>query len=249
MGQVIVVANQRGGVAKTTTCLVLAACFRAKGLKVLNIDADPQGDTSFSMGADDTNSLYEVMCNNIDVESSIQVTEQGDIIPASILLSSADSKFLGKQYILRKALSKLKDKYDYIIIDTPPSLGILTTNALTCADSLLIPVGADVYSLKGMDSLYDTVEIIKEDSNPDLNILGVLIIKYSQRLKLNKGIKTSIETLANSWGCRVFETQIRESVLVKESQVKQVSILKYAPNSKPAIDYMTVADEILSINK
>lgn len=249
MGRIMVVANQRGGVAKTTTCLVLAACLREKGLKVLNVDADPQGDTSFSMGADDTNSLYEVMCNNIDVKSSIQATDQGDIIPSSILLSSADSKFLKKKYILKEILNKVKDDYDYIIIDTPPSLGILTINALTSANDLLIPVGADVYSLKGMDSLYDTVEVVREASNPDLNILGVLIIKYSQRLKLNKGIKESIETLTNSWGCNVFKTQIRESVLVKESQVKQISLLQYAPNSKPAIDYMAVADEIININK
>ena len=248
-GHIITIANQKGGVGKTTTAHALATGLIFRGYKVLVIDTDPQGNLTYTMDADETHAgVYEILAGQVAPSDAIQRTEQGDIIGGNLMLSGADMEFMDtrREYLLMEALTSLKSAYDFIIIDSPPTLGILTINALTSANDLIIPMGADAYSLQGLSQLNATIIKVKKHCNPALNIAGLLITKYNGRSVLSRELRETIEIKASrAVNASVFQTIIREGIAVKEAQTQQKSIFETAPKSNPANDYLAFIDEYL----
>lgn len=246
MTRIITIANQKGGVGKTTTAQNIGASLRYKGYKVLLVDFDPQGNLSYVMGADNVSkpTIYEVLKGQCNVTEAIQQTKNGSIIPANILLSGADREFI-QPTLLRDKLDILKRGYDFILIDTPPSLGILTINALTAADSVIIPLYADVLSLQGISQLYSTIEEVRQRSNPDLKIEGLLFTQHNNRTLLTKEFTKATKDVAKKMRTKVFEATIRASVATKEAQANQVDVITYSPISPTSEGYNSVAAEII----
>ncbi len=247
MARIISITNQKGGVGKSTTAEALTAGLKLKGHSVLAIDLDPQGNlTHTSRASAKGATALGVLTGDVKVENAIQNTEMGDIIPAHSGLAGADAFITdtGKEYRLKEALENIKDNYDYIIIDTPPALGILTVNALTAADSIIIPAQCDIYSLAGIDQLFNTIKPVRKYCNPDLQIEGILLTRYSARTTLSKEVAELAEQLAEKIGTKVFKSSIREAVAIKEAQILQKSIFDHAPSSKVAGDYKQFIDEI-----
>ena len=250
--RITTVINQKGGVGKTTTAHSLATGLSFKGYSVLVVDTDPQGNISFTMGADTSGKgLYECMRKETTTDESIQHTSQGDILPSTLLLAAADMEFTstGREWILRSILESVKEKYEYIIIDSPPTLGVLTINALTACTDVIIPMGADIYSLQGLNQLNNTIGKVKEFCNKDLIIAGLLLTRYSNRAILSRDMKDEIKQKASEIGASLYNTIIREGVAVKEAQTSQSNLFEYAPKSNPAIDYMAFVNEYLSQTK
>lgn len=248
MTRITTIANQKGGVGKTTTAHALATGLTAHGFKTLMIDVDPQGNLSFSIGANDQHfSVYEALKGAVTPLEAIQHTSDMDIIASTLLLSGADLEFTdtGREYLLKNLIEPLKHIYDYIIIDTPPTLGILTINALTASDDVIIPMGADIFSLQGLSQLYITIEKVRKFCTPNLKIAGLLITRYSGRTILARDLKEVIEEKAAQINASVFSTVIRESISIKESQTQQQSIFVSASKSNPALDYMEFITEYL----
>ena len=249
MTRVIVVANQKGGVSKTTSVQNIAASLDYKGYKTLSVDFDPQGNLSFLMGADvNKPTIYDVLRDKANIMETLQHTKSGDIIPANILLSGADLEFTqtGKDMLLKNALEIFKSSgYKFILLDTPPSLGILTINALTAADSVIIPMSADVLSLQGISQLYDTIEAVRRRNNPGLKIEGLLFTQYVARTLLTKEFTKAIKGVAKRLDTKVFNTAIRISVAAREAQANQTDVITYAPRSSTADDYNAVTIEII----
>ena len=248
MAKIIVIANQKGGVGKTTTANALACGLTGRKFKTLAVDCDPQGNLSYAMQADDQQEgLYEVMKGQSAPAEAVQRTEQGDIISGSLLLAGADLEFTdtGREYLLREILEPLKKIYDYIIIDSPPTLGILTINALAAGDDVIIPMGADIFSLQGLSQLYNAVSKVRKFCNPGLKIAGLLITRYNARTILSRDLREVIEEKAVQIGAPVFHTVIRESVSIREAQTHQESIFKISPDSNPAQDYQDFIREYL----
>lgn len=244
----ISINNQKGGVGKTTTAQALGTGLILKGYKTLFIDLDPQANLSVSMGADITKiTIYEILRGEKEAAEAIQVTAQGNIIPANLLLSGADLEFTqtGREYLLREALAPLKGPYDFIIIDTPPTLGILTINALTATDKVIIPMGADVYSLQGLSQLYSTIDRVRKYCNPSLKVEGILLTQFNSRTVIGRDLRQAIEDVASKAETKVFKAGIRDGVAVKEAQARQESIFGYAPKSNPAKDYMDFIEELI----
>jgi len=245
--RVTVVANQKGGIAKSTTALQLSAGLRLKGFKVLNIDMDPQGNLSHTMRADtNAKGVFDAM-NGEDIERLIQKTEQGDILASSTQLTGADKKFseYGSEYLLNKALKPVREKYHYIIIDTPPQLGILTINSLIAATDLIIPLTADLYALMGLSQLLNTVERVQEYGNNNLRIAGLLLTRYDGRTVLNRDLKETIAAKAVEMETKLYNAIIREGIAVREAQTNCVNIFEYAPKCNAALDYMYFVNEYL----
>lgn len=240
------VSNQKGGVAKTTTAWALVTGLTQNGCKALAIDTDPQGNLSYTMGADDQKAgIYEVFKGQADPFEVIQETRQGDVIASSLMLAAADLEFTntGREYLLRDVILSLKERYEYIIIDTPPTLGILTINALTASDDVVIPMGADIYSLQGLSQLYNTINRVKRYCNPELNIAGLLITRFNGRTILSKDLKDVIKDKAQQIGTVPFSSVIREGIAIKEAQTQRESLFQNAPKSNPAQDYMLFINE------
>lgn len=250
MATVFTVNNQKGGVGKTTTSHAIAAGLATKGNTVLLIDADPQSNLSLSVGAEiDQATIYDVLQGKISAMDAIQQIGGGlSIIPSNILLSGADMEFTktGREFLLREALEPLEGQYDYIVIDTPPSLGILTVNSLTASDKVIIPMTADIFALQGMDQLGTTIQQVRKWTNPNLEIAGILLTKHSNRTILSRDLAETIELTAQNMGTKVFNTKIREGIAMREAQTQQADIFSYAPNSNPGIDYALLVDEILA---
>lgn len=246
MTRVIAVSNQKGGVGKTTSVQNIAASLTYKDFKVLMIDLDPQGNLSFISGADNESrpTVYEVLRGDIGITEALQHTKNGDIIPANILLSGADREFT-KPNLLRDKLEPIKAGYDYILIDTPPSLGILTINALTAADSVIIPISADVLGLQGLSQLYDTIVEVQKHSNPKLYIEGILFTQYNARTLLTREFTKATKQAAKRMKTKVFDTTIRASVATREAQAHQTDVLSYSKISPTADDYNAVTIEII----
>jgi len=245
--RITVIANQKGGIGKTTTANQLSAGLRAKGYSVLVIDTDPQGNLSHTMRANtNIGGVFEAL-NGEPIEQLIQKTSQGDILASSIHLSGADKKFAdyGAEYLLRKSLKPLNETYQYIIIDSPPQLGILTINTLIAATDLIIPLTADLYAFMGLSQLLNTVERIKEHGNANLYISGLLLTRYNGRSILNRDLKESIESKASEMGTTLYNTIIREGIAIREAQTNRQNIFDYAPNSNAAVDYMDFINEYL----
>lgn len=247
-GHITVIANQKGGVGKTTTAHALITGLTQKGYKILTVDSDPQGNLTYTMRADENKpGVYELLKGTISALDAIQHTDQGDIIPGSLMLAGADMEFTdtGREYLLSEALESLKGSYDFIIVDSPPQLGILTINTLTAANDLIIPMGADIYSLQGLSQLYTTIGKVRKHCNPELKIAGLVLTRYSGRTVLSRELGEAIEGAANQLGTKLFKSMIREGIAVKEAQTRRESIFAAAPRSNPAVDYLAFIDEYL----
>lgn len=245
--EILTVANQKGGVGKTTTTSALGGGLIKKGKKVLFIDLDPQINLTTSLGGDEyKTSIYEVLKNNIDINEAIQIVNGKHIIVGDRAASGADTEFTlpGREYKLKKSLSKLNDTYDYIIIDTPPALGILTINALTACDKVLIPAEPDISSIQGIGQLKDTISAVKEYCNPNLKIDGILITRYSRTI-LSKDLTDEIKDIAEAIGTKVYSQPIRECISLKEAKTQIQDIFEYSKNSNATNDYSSLVDEIL----
>ncbi len=245
---VIVFANQKGGVAKTTTTLNLAVSFAELGYKVLCIDLDPQGNLTMSQGIDpDTvdKSLYDVLVHDMPISEIIQHREI-DIAVASIDLAGAEiamSTKIGRERTLEKALKEVSGSYDFICIDTPPSLGLLTINALTAANKVIVPVQCEYLSMRGLVQLQNTLKMIQENLNPDVKIEGILPTMLDAR---TVHAKEAVEILEENFGDLVFKSRIRKAIKFAEAPVKGSSVLKYDPQGNAANYYRELAKEVLA---
>ncbi|MDD2568468.1 MAG: AAA family ATPase [Clostridia bacterium] len=250
MSTIISVSNQKGGVGKTTTTCSLGAALKQKGLRVLLIDLDPQGNLGFSIGADtDTAAtIYDVLKGEAKIQYAIQKTPAMDIITSSILLSAIELEFTntGREFLLQEAIKPILKLYDYILIDTPPALGILTINAFTASNSIIVPMLSDIFSLQGIYQLHETVERVRKYCNPNLMLAGILLTKFNPRTLLSREIQGTAQLIAQALNLRLFETHIRNSVAASEAQSVQKSILDYAPKNNVAKDYIKFANELLA---
>lgn len=248
MSRVIAITNQKGGVGKTTTSSALIGGLTALGKKVLGIDLDPQGNLGFSLGVDIEGrpSVYELFKGTVATKDAITRTVCGDILSSNILLSSAELEFnrSGREYMLRDIIQPLQEFYDYIIIDTPPALNILTVNAYVAANALIIPMTPEILSLLGISQLKETIDSVKRFYNPDLEILGILLTKYNKRTNLTKEVEEMANAVAAQLETVVLDPKIRVSVSVAEAPAHGESIITYAPKSKPALDYAQLIQQI-----
>jgi chromosome partitioning protein len=248
LGQVIAFANQKGGVAKTTTTLNLAVAFQEMGHRVLAVDLDPQGNLTMSQGMDpDTveRSMFDVLVHSMPIEDVI-VRAEIDVAVSSIDLAGAElalSSMIGRERALQKALLPVRHTYDFILIDTPPSLGLLTINALTAADSVIVPVQCEYLSLRGLVQLEGTLSMIRENLNPVVEIRGILPTMYDGR---TLHAKEAVEMLRENFGDLVFNTRIKKTVRYAEAPVQGSSVLKYDPTGPAASAYRDLAKEVLN---
>ncbi len=252
MIKTIAVINQKGGVGKSTTAAALGAGLSLKGYKVLYIDLDAQGNLTYTLGADIKGlTALEILTKEATAEQTIQRTAQGDVISASPSLAGADTLItaVGKEYRLKEALEPIKEKYDYIIIDTPPALSVLTINALTACTGVIIPAQADIYSLQGISQLDNTIQTVKQYCNPSLEVMGIVLTRYSSRAILSREVAEMIEQTAENLNTRLYKATIRENISVKEAQASQQNIFEYAPKSNAAADYSALVDEIIDRSK
>lgn len=252
MSITMAIINQKGGVAKTTTALAIGSGLARRGYRVLCIDMDAQCNLSQTMRAAVTGaSVFDVLTGKSSAKNAIQRTDQGDIIPSSPSLAGADAIITetGKEYRLKEAIDPIRREYDYIIIDTPPALGILTINALTAADRAIVPAQADIYSLQSIQQLNGTIETVRKYCNKSLKVSGILLTRYSRRSIVSRDLAEAAAQAAQAIGTKLYKTSIRENVAVKEAQVERMSIFDYAPSSNAASDYSCVIDEILEDRK
>jgi chromosome partitioning protein len=245
--KVIAFANQKGGVAKTTTTLNLAVAFKESGHRVLCVDMDPQANLTMSQGVDPETlerSMYDVLVHDHPIEDVIWECEV-DVAVASIDLAGAEiamSTKIGRERSLERALRSVAPDYDFVCIDTPPSLGLLTVNALTAADKVIVPVQCEYLSMRGLAQLQNTLAMIRENLNPDVEIEGILPTLVDSR---TIHAKEAIEILEENFGERVFASRIRKTVRFAEAPVQGMSVLKYDPHGKAAESYRQLAKEVL----
>lgn len=252
MGKIIGVANQKGGVGKTTTAVNLAAALGVLEKKVLLIDADPQANATSGLGIEEVNfSTYNLLEHSADVKDCIQKTSSPnlDLVPSHIDLVAAEIELVDRdkrEYMLKKALDDVKSEYDYIIIDCAPSLGLITVNALTAADSVIIPIQCEYFALEGLGKLLNTVKNVQKIHNYDLDIEGLLLTMYDSRLRLSNQV---VEEVNTHFPEMVFETVISRNVRLSEAPSFGESILMYDAESKGAIQYIQLAEEVLLKNE
>jgi chromosome partitioning protein len=245
---VISIATQKGGTGKTTTAHALGAGLILRGHRVLFIDLDPQGNLTYIMrAATGQPTAHEVLTGRATAAEAVQHTPGGDIIPAGPALAGADLELnrTGKEYKLKEAVQPLKESYDYIVIDTPPALGILTINALTAAGSVIIPAQADIFSLQGIGQLYNTIQAVQKYTNPALTIKGILLTRHNARAILSRDITELIEDTARQLDTFVYKAVIREGIALKEAQASRQDIFSYAPRSHATEDYMAFIAELI----
>jgi chromosome partitioning protein len=251
LGQVIAFANQKGGVAKTTTTLNLGVALAERGKRVLSVDLDPQSNLTMSQGLDPEEldrSMFDVLVHKVPIEEII-VNCEIDLAVSSIDLAGAElamSSMIGRERALQKALLPVRSNYDYILIDTPPSLGLLTINALTAADGVIVPVQCEYLSLRGLIQLENTLAMIRENLNPDVRIKGILPTMFDARTLHSR---EAVEILQENFGALVFDTRIKKTVRYAEAPVKGTSVLKYDSNGNAARAYRDLAGEVLRNGK
>jgi chromosome partitioning protein len=245
--RVIVFANQKGGVAKTTTTLNLAVAFKEKGFRVLVIDLDPQGNLTMSQGMNPDSierSMFDVLVHRLPISEIIHVAEV-DVAVSSIDLAGAElalSSMIGRERALEKSLLEVRDKYDFIMIDTPPSLGLLTINAFVAATGVIVPVQCEYLSLRGLVQLENTLAMVRENLNPEVKIEGILPTMFDRRTLHSR---EAVEILEENFGDLVFKTRIRKTIRYAEAPVKGSSVLKYDPSGTAAEAYRELAKEVL----
>jgi chromosome partitioning protein len=248
MARVIAFANQKGGVAKTTSTLNLAVAMKEQGYRVLMVDLDPQGNLTMSQGfnPDDIDrSMFDVLVHKLPIEEVVRNAE-ADLAVASIDLAGAElalSSMIGRERTLEKSLAPIKERYDYILIDTPPSLGLLTINAFVAADGVIVPVQTEYLSLRGLVQLENTLSMVRENLNPNVEIMGILPTMYDRRLLHSR---EAVEILKENFGDLVYNTRIRKTIRYAEAPVKGQSVLAYDPEGEAAGMYRDLAKEVLN---
>ncbi len=251
MGRTIAIANQKGGVGKTTTSINLSASLAEKGKKVLVIDTDPQGNTTSGFGVEKNdleNTIYELILGECSINECIlsDVIPGVSVIPSNVNLAAAEIELIGvdkKEYILKSEVDWIKDKYDFIIIDCPPSLNLLTINSMTTADSVLVPIQCEYYALEGLSQLIHTVNLVKERLNPDLDMEGVVFTMYDSRTNLSMQV---VDNVKNHFKQNVYNTVIPRNIRLAEAPSYGMPISMYDPKSSGAEAYMLLADEVIN---
>jgi len=249
LAKIIAVANQKGGVGKTTTSVNLSACLADLDKKVLLIDVDPQGNATSGYGIDKSQleqSIYDVLVGGTDIREAIKHTDipHLDILPATIELAGAEVELvaaISRENKLKRAIDKVKDQYDYVIIDCPPSLGLLTLNSLTAADSVLMPIQCEFYALEGVSQLMNTVALVQQNLNPELSLEGVLLTMYDARTKLSVQVAEEVQ---KHFAGQVYRTIIPRNVRLSEAPSYGQPIIIYDPKSKGAEVYRDLAKEV-----
>ncbi len=253
MGRIIAVANQKGGVGKTTTSINLSAALAVKGKKVLVIDTDPQGNTTSGFGIDKNNlddTIYELILEECTINDCIisDVIPGVSVIPSNVNLAAAEIELIGvdrKEFILKNAVDFIEDKFDYIIIDCPPSLNMLTINSMTTADSVLVPIQCEYYALEGLSQLIHTVNLVKERLNPDLEMEGVIFTMYDSRTNLSNQVVENVKSNLTQY---IFQTLIPRNIRLAEAPSYGEPITVYDPKSAGAEAYMDLAEELICKN-
>ena len=250
MGRIIAVANQKGGVGKTTTAINLSSCLAALGQKVLAIDMDPQGNMTSGLGIDKNEvdkTVYDLIIGEANVEEVVcrEALEHLDVLPTNIDLSAAEIELIGvenKEFIIRDAIHPIRDSYDYIIIDCPPSLSMLTINAMTTADTVLVPIQCEYYALEGLSQLMHTIELVKERLNPTLEMEGVVFTMYDARTNLSLQV---VENVKDNLKQTIYKTIIPRNIRLAEAPSHGMPINIYDPKSTGAESYMLLAEEVI----
>jgi len=254
VAKIMTIANQKGGVAKTTTAVNIGACLASLGKKVLLIDIDPQGNASSGLGINRTeidHCIYDVLINNIPVSSvTVKTDIEGlEIVPATIQLAGAEIELvssISRELKLKKALHLVKENYDYVLIDCPPSLGLLTLNALTAADSLIIPIQCEYYALEGLGQLLNTIQLVQKHLNPDLELEGVVLTMFDARTNLSIQV---VDEVKNYFKGKVFGTIVPRNVRLSEAPSHGKPIITYDPKSRGAEVYFDLAKEVIDNGK
>jgi len=251
--KIITIANQKGGVGKTTTALCLGAALEEKGYKVLYIDLDKQCNTSKTLKADtDKKGSYEILANKLAAKEVVQqtinnqyvITANKNLNNIDLILSDSNNS-LGKEYRLKESLKSINGYFDYVVIDTPPSINNATINALTCTDYLVVVANADTFSLDGIVYLLEMCNSVKEYTNKSIKVGGILLTRFNNRANINKDFKDMLDELARNNDLKIYNSIIRECIAIKESQALKEKITTYAPKSNAYIDYLAFTEEVL----
>ena len=253
MAKVISIANQKGGVGKTTTAVNLSACIAQKGKKVLLIDIDPQGNATSGLGvkADEEKSIYNVLVEDLDIKDTVKSTmiKKLEVCPANINLAGAEIELVSmvsRETRLKDAIDEIREKYDYIFIDCPPSLGLITLNAFTASDSVLVPIQCEYYALEGLGQLVNTIKLVQKHLNKELAIEGVVLTMFDSRTNLSTQVADEVEKY---FGNKVFQTVIPRNIRLSEAPSHGLPISVYDPDSKGAETYKKLAKELIKINE